>query len=61
MGSQFIISVFKKRDKLIQLTWERLYIFRKNNPDIPLEEQVENLSYDFKWEFPPERLILGAF
>ncbi|RWS12832.1 Vascular endothelial growth factor receptor 3-like protein, partial [Dinothrombium tinctorium] len=29
------------------------------NPDMPLDEQVELLPYDHRWEFPKERLKLG--
>jgi FMS-like tyrosine kinase 1 len=29
------------------------------NPDMPLDEQVELLPYDKRWEFPRERLKLG--
>ena len=29
------------------------------NPDLPLDEQVELLPYDKRWEFPRERLKLG--
>lgn len=29
------------------------------NPDMPLDEQVELLPYDRRWEFPRERLKLG--
>ena len=29
------------------------------NPDAPLEEQVDLLPYDPKWEFPRNRLVLG--
>lgn len=31
------------------------------NPEIPLEEQVDLLPYDSKWEFPRDRLVLGEF
>lgn len=29
------------------------------NPDLPIKEQVDLLSYDSEWEFPVDRLILG--
>lgn len=29
------------------------------NPDMPLDEQIELLPYDHRWEFPKERLKLG--
>jgi len=49
---------------MIRLTRERLLLSgdsERINPDIPLEEQVDHLPYDPKWEFPPEKLILGAW
>lgn len=32
----------------------------KMNSDLPLEEQVDLLPYDPKWEFPRNRLVLGS-
>lgn len=29
------------------------------NPDVGLEDQVDLLPYDRKWEFPPENLKIG--
>ncbi len=29
------------------------------NPDMPLDEQIDLLPYDNKWEFPRENLKLG--
>ncbi len=29
------------------------------NPDLPLDEQIDLLPYDNKWEFPRENLKLG--
>ena len=31
----------------------------KMNSELPLEEQVALLSYDPKWEFPRNQLVLG--
>lgn len=47
---------------MVRLTRERLLNSGKPeqvNPEIPVEEQVELLPYDPKWEFPRDRLILG--
>jgi hypothetical protein len=29
------------------------------NPDLPMDEQVELLPYDVRWEFPRNRVQLG--
>ena len=34
--------------------------FKSINPDLPVEEQTEQLPYDTRWEFPRHRLKLGA-
>lgn len=30
------------------------------NPEIPLDEQIDLLPYDSRYEFPKEKLILGC-
>jgi len=29
------------------------------NPNLPIDEQIELLPYDHRWEFPRHKLILG--
>jgi len=31
------------------------------NPDISVEDQVDLLPYDLKWEFPRNRIIIGYY
>lgn len=31
----------------------------KYNPELPLAQQLEQLAYDHRWEFPKNRLKLG--
>jgi len=31
----------------------------KYNPDVPLAQQLEQLAYDRRWEFPKNQLKLG--
>ena len=31
------------------------------NPELPVDEQTECLTYDDKWEFPPEHLKFGWY
>jgi len=54
----------KKRDERVRLTRERLLGSGdpgRINPDISLDEQIDLLPYDPKWEFPQERLIFGIY
>ena len=46
-------DLVKTRLKLLEGNLERL------NPDKPIEDQIDFLPYDPKYEFPYERLILG--
>jgi len=60
-----LIFLKQKRDRLIRIARERLLCSAGDpdriNPEISVEEQVDLLPYDLKWEFPRNRIILGYY
>lgn len=53
----------RKQKQELELFTQKLFNINQNipfNPDLPLDEQIDLLPYDNKWEFPIERLTFGA-
>lgn len=53
----------RKQKQELEMFTQKLFNINQNipfNPDLPLDEQIDLLPYDNKWEFPIERLTFGT-
>lgn len=52
----------RKQKQELEMFTQKLFNINQNipfNPDLPLDEQIDLLPYDDKWEFPLEKLTFG--
>lgn len=52
----------RKQKQELELFTQKLFNINQSirfNPDLPLDEQIDLLPYDNKWEFPIEKLTFG--
>ncbi|XP_015788027.1 vascular endothelial growth factor receptor 1-like [Tetranychus urticae] len=62
-----VVARHRKRTKYLTADLLSPSSINSYNPNVPLDEQVDLLSYDSRWEFPPDRLKIkrtlgeGAF
>lgn len=52
----------RKQKAELEMFSQKLFNINQNipfNPDLPLDEQIDLLPYDNKWEFPIEKLTFG--